>query len=325
MPGPYDLFTSPAGLPHTTQPADGFPDGIPYTISKIRRQWVPGANQTVAECMVRGDDADAWVECMVGRSYVESFGGGFRLRRAIPERVPASITSAVQFCTKVTQIDEGGDPAAADVVPGTRADTVSRWMVSGWHLYQVAWEALPYIASVTDDEVDADIDPDEGGAGELNRYVTRKRQGQGREVGIPGGGFFTVPAGEKIMQNGFKVVPASTLTYTWHRVPVANIPRSSIDSCLGKVNLGVFDDPANGTGFAIPAGRVLFVDWDENRFYDANGDFVADLTYHFRASAVSWNAYPTATGTFVEVSSDGTTGGTKPYTAADLTSIFAVD
>jgi hypothetical protein len=51
---------------------------------------------------------------------------------------------------------------------------------------------------------------------------------------------------------------------------------------------------------------------------------VCDVVLKFKYCAGGWNFFFNNLGVLVEVSSDGTSGGTKPYSTADMTDLFEV-
>ena len=92
----------------------------------------------------------------------------------------------------------------------------------------------------------------------------------------------------------------------------------------GTVNSATFDTQEGGYNFA--AGELLYVGFDDNnRYWDANEDWVVDLVYAFRFAAGGWNYGLNREGTLVEVSLDGTAGGGKPYSSNAFANLFTVD
>lgn len=300
------------GLPATTR------TGIPYEIETFsyREAWVPGANRTVVNCRVPWSSSFDWITDMVGRSYVASVYGTNRLRRDLPENNPYDPN---QWCTRVEQLDQGGSSSA---------DATSGWPVSSWARYRCTFESMP-MGLFTDAQVDALAGSYER---ELLRYVSRSQKSYAKEQKIPAGAFKIVddvtPANRlPLHQTGFKTVVMADLTYVWCRIPVASTP-TTWTSLLGKTNSVTFDSwdaTNNPQGYSIVPGSALYVGYDDsNRYWDANESLVCDVVFTIRYKSGGWNYYLNNRGQFVEVSLDGTSSGTKPYTSADLHALFTV-
>lgn len=303
------------GLPQTTL------GGIFYEIDAFsyREAWVPGANRTVITCRVDATESFEWVTAMVGRVYVT----GTTLRRDLPEQNPFD---EKQWCTKVEQIDQGGLKDGDNDADGDLADMASGWPFTKWQRYRVTFEGMPFQV-LTDAIVDT-LEAEVGGKAELYRYLVRNQKTYAREQQIPGGGFYTIgstpPAG-KILQTGFKTRVYGDITYTRVRVPVGHFP-AELKSHRGKINSAAFDSYAVDGGYGFAAGELLYAGYDDtNRYFDANEDWVCDLVLNFKFCQGGWNFFYSKTGVLVEVSSNGTAGGVKPYTTADMLDLFTVD
>lgn len=305
MPSLYDDTT--AGLPQTTL------NGIYYEIdvASYREQWVPGNNKTEIMCRVDANDAFDWITSMVGQSYVN---GSTTLRRDLPEQNPFDEN---QWCTKIEQIDQGGENEDE-----TFRDVVSGWPFTRWCRYKATFESLLY-------KVRSDTDADSDASGltvpELLRYVTRSQTIYAREQQIPGGGFKAVGGTDKLMQTGFKTRSFGDVTYCRIRVPCGRFP-AEFRSHRGKINDDTFDAIVDGDEYAFSAGELLYVGYDDsNKYWDANEDWVCDVVLKFKYCQGGWNYFFNNLGTLVEVSSNGTAGGTKPYSTADFDLLFTVD
>jgi len=297
------------GLPLTTR------RGIYYEIDALsyREAWVPGANRTVVVCRVLSNSAWDWVTDMVGETYFQSN----TLRRHLPERNPFEES---QWCTKVEQLDQGG------LVSGTTfADLASGWPLTDWIRYRVTFEAMPF-------EMKTDAEADAFGNPELERYVIRGQRCFAKEQQIPAGAFKLVDDAVSanrlpLLQTGFRTRVYGDVTYTWVRVPVANLPLERF-SLRGKLNSTLFDAAGASalSGYSWGIGDLLYVGFDDNnRYYDANADWVCDLVYTFRYAQGGWNFFLNSSGELKEVSLDGLSSGTKPYQSTDLHSLFTVD
>jgi hypothetical protein len=301
------------GFPQTTA-ADDY-GTVYYEVDTFNyfEQWVPSANRTIINCRVLADDAYRFRTAMVGRTYLE---GGV-IKRQIPEANPFVTDedgNFTQWCTRLEQIDQGAENTDGHFQDETR----NYWPYTGWVRYRATFEGLPF--RVRDNSSAAGFE-----VPELSRYVVRGQQTYAREQQIPGGGFVPVGGDGKLMQTGFKTRVYGKVTYTVYRWPVASIP-SAWRSLRGLINDALFDDSiqAGPGGYRWEAGELLYEGYDDNeKYFDANGDWVADVVLAFRFCQGGWNFFLDKHGTLHEVTSDGTTGGTKPYSTGDFKTLFA--
>lgn len=299
--------TERAGLPQTTK------DGIYYEVDAFsyRESWVPAANRTVITCRVDATESFDWITAMVGRAYVS----GTTLRRDLPEQNPFD---QKQWCTRVEQVDQGGLKDGANDAEGDLIDAASGWPFTKWQRYRVTFEGMPFQMR-TDSEADAYSVP------EFMRYVTRHQVSYAREQQIPGGAFQAIGTGDRLMQTGFKTRVFGDVVYTRVRVPVAHLPLTNLKNHRGKINDAAFDTETADGGYNFAAGELLYTGFDDNtRYFDANEDWVCDLALKFKFCQGGWNFFFNNLGALVEVSSDGTGGGTKPYTTATFNDLFTV-
>jgi hypothetical protein len=299
MPSLFPKSNRP-GLPQTTR------SSIYYEIESLTpsERWAPGANLTTMNCRVDADDAYRFIEDMVGSVYVNSFGV---LRRYLPEKYPY----ANQWCTRVEQIDQGGDPNdvnANNPSGGPGADPANGWPVPQWIRYRCTFEGMPFDL-LTDDEVDEATGAYRSAGGlslssfltgastaELYRYVERKVKSSIKEQQVPGGAWYivdpTAPPGTQPAklqgQSLFKRVGMADVQYVWNRVPVVNLPLGNINACLGCVNNAIWDTIADtgskmaAGGYCWYPGTLLFTGWDDSRrYFDADGTWVVDIVYFF--------------------------------------------
>lgn len=299
----YDLDGDQSGLPSTTR------SGIPYEIDwQVKEKWHPGENWTQAICTVLFGDSFQWIDDMVGRAY----SNAGQLARDLPEENP-NVTG--QICLSIEQIDQWAN-ANSDGEPP--ADPVSGWPVLQKARYKATFASVPY-------ELKEDLAADSlGVGGELCRYVIRKQQGYSRELTYTGSQFRTITGNQPIMQAAFKVVCFSDVTYTVIRLPVELIPRDTIDAMLGTINDAIFDKESfSAIAYNFDIGTVLFLGFDDsNKYFDAAGNFVCDLVMNFKWNQNGWNYFLSNAGRFVQVSTDGTITGDKPYTTNDLNALF---
>jgi len=337
MPGPYALFADETGLPHTTR------RDIPYEIDwkSYVEEWVEGANQTRVICRVKTSDAPSWVEDMVGKVYVTGTAPNRKLRRYLPEASPFYPN---QWCMRVEQIEQGGDPAAdpallvatntfADADPSTGA---SAWPVALWMRFRCTFQGLPF-QLLADNQVD-DLQA-AGKEAELNRYLERRRVTIAREQQFPGGAFKTVddgnPANRKpLQQTGFRVVSMADVEYRIYRWPVDSLQLTALKSLVGTVNSARFDFGEGG--YDWDPGTLLYTGFDDNlKTWDPDGVWVINpLIIRFRSKEIldaggtvrGWNYFLNNQAQPILVSLDGTSTGQRPYKETpDFVKLFRVE
>jgi hypothetical protein len=304
VPSLYDDTTT--GLPQTTR------SGIYYEVDTLayREEWVPANNRTTILVRVDAYDAFQFVTDMVGESYVT----GTTLSRHLPEQNPFDPN---QWCVKAVQQDQGGENEDE-----TYSDAASGWPFTRWVRYVCTFESLLYKVLTDTEALAAAVTG--GTAPELLRYCTRAQSTYAREQQIPGGGFQAIGTGDKLMQTGFKTRAFGDVTYVRIRVPCGHFP-AAFKTHRGKINDAAFDAVVEGDEYDFAAGELLYVGYDDNnKYWDANEDWVCDVVLKFKYCAGGWNFFFNNLGTLVEVSSDGTSGGTKPYSTADMTDLFEV-
>lgn len=231
----YSLFGDTAGLPVTTQ------SGIPYEIDALspRETWGAGNGSTSIVCRQKWTKTFDWIRDMVGSVRVAQSGSSAAiLRRNLPEKIGYFEDPREQYCSGVSQTEQGGNPDEVGedgtvAAFGRMAEQDTNWPRTKWCKYQTYFEVFPY-------RLRTDLECTElvlaagsyGGARELCRYIIRSRRSYSREQPIPAastaGGFKiivdpdTTPTGRKsIGQVGFRVVSMADVTYKWVRVPIA--------------------------------------------------------------------------------------------------------
>ena len=228
----YSLFGDQSGLPKTTRSL------IPYEIDAFapKENWGAGNGATTILCVQTWNDSSRWIRDMVGDVRVV-FHGEPTLRRNLPEKIGYIYDPREQYCSGVSQTEQGGNPdedgedGTAEAVEHREEET--GWPRTKWCKYQAVFEVFPYRIRTLDQLLS--IESSAGiysGARELYRYVIRSRRSYSREQPIPAastaGGFKIVehptipPAVPKpIGQIGFRVVSMADVTYKWVRVPLS--------------------------------------------------------------------------------------------------------
>ncbi len=317
MAGPFALYADESGLPHTTR------RNIPYEIESVpslRQQWRRGANRTTIVCRVKDATALTWVEDMVGQTYTVGSSPSRTLRRYLPQANPllSDPDKGGQWCVDVDEIDAGQDPDDPKKGPGRNPTT--GWPEYRWSRWRVTFEGMPHRMR-TDDEVDEDSATYANEAPELFRYCIRSRKTFVKEQQVPGGAFKIIGSGtpgnrQPLQQTGFKVVLMADVSYTLGRWPVDAIPLTAFGATAGKYNLSQWD--IGPGGYKWDAGTLLFTGWDDdNKYFDADGDWVCDLVIRFRWRQIGYNFFVDNEWQPKEVSLDGETTGQRPYAATD--------
>ncbi len=324
-----------------------------------KETWGAGNGNTTIVCRQKWLDTFAWIRDMVGEVEVTRPGSTYLLNRYVPEIVQYG-DGRKQFCTIVDQLEQGGNPT--DVIGQFNfQQAVNFWPKTLWCKYRTVFESPPYaILSTSDLTAISAAAGDYAGAKELYRYCVRTRKTYSREQPIPAastaGGFKViddaVPANRKpIGQVGFKVVSMADITIKWVRVPIgwpppvgydADVPGIGLvtwpplvnpvvlditkqrtrDTYKGTINADWFDCAAPD-GLCIPPGELLYIGYDDsNKYIDAAGDWVTDITFTFRQKEGGWNKFLSALGEWKEVSLDGTSGGARPYGTNNFNNLF---
>ncbi len=327
----YRLGGDETGLPATPNLQ------IPYEIDWDKKtRWVPGANNTTAKIRVKADDEFDFITDMVGQALVVSStdtGGnqtGYALSRIVPESNP-EFETLKQWCMFAEQTSQYG--TANQDAP---ADDITGWPLMKFSTYTLTFECLPY-KIFDDSELYSGGGPGNGTpvlppltGVELNRYVVRKRRAYSKELTYAGDQFKIVDDGNAtnrvpIMQAAFRVVVFADMVYTLYRYPVPLLDTIAWDTYSGKVNSLPFDtvDNKHGPGYNCANQTVLFSGFDDSKkYYDANGDFVADVDFFFKFNRNGWNLFLNNQAQFVAVSTTGLGNGTLPYSSVDLNLIF---
>jgi len=362
----FDLFNDTSRLPKTVT------GDMPYEVGALtaRETWGHGHGATTLVCRQTWNQSARWIRYMMGDAKILPSATGQvipRLRRNLPEplrypEVGDGSDKRVQWCTGLSQIDQGGNPDPLDdeLSPESTAPFLqggTNWPATLWCRYQVTWETTPYIvrteAEISDIITAANAGPVAyGGARELLRYVVRDKKTYSKEQPIPAasnaGGFRDITTGRSIGQVGFRVVQMADVTYKWVRVPfgwppppgwlIANPadpwPPPVNPQVLGPATVrpvrdtyigkvnSTYFDMADPLGLAWQPEEVLYVGYDVYPYYDSSGDFVCDYTFKFKYKEGGWNKFLNASGTWVTVTLDGTATGTKPYATADFNDLF---
>lgn len=372
MPTTYALDGDRTGLPKTRR------TGIPFEVEALtpKEAWGAGNSNTTFNCKTEWETAATWVKEMVGEVQVVKQSSQMLLRRFVPEMNPYNDVgdgsdSRVQFCSICDQIDQYGTE-----IGGTLRN-IYGWPQTDWYRSKAVFEAFPYaiLDNVPLGTLPAipDIAAAAGayaGATELYRYVVRKRRYYTKEQPVPGPnaaanlGFFVVDGSvpKKAVPGAvlFRNIGFGDITLRWVRVPVGWPPTVGYlgtwpptfnpaavdpttkyrtrDSFQGTVNDDWFDVAA-ADGICAPPETLLYTGYsDDNKYYDAAGDWVCDVDFFFKykggadASGVirGWNHCLSANGIWVPVTSDvipgdmkrGTVNGQKPYKTNDFDNLF---
>lgn len=363
----FGVFDDTSGLPHTIRgkmpyeleaisPREVWGSGKGTTSLVARQTWEE--SPTWIRYMV----GEAIVKQSLG-------GNALVLSRFVPEILQYNLSGEgadqrIQYCTGVQQTEQGGNHAETEM---RQAST--NWPEVDWCKYNIIFETMPY-AVRSDDEIARLLVAAGAYSGpqELYRYIIRSQTNYTKEQPIPAatnaGGFRVINDAEPdvtkrkaIGQVGFRNRSFGEISYKWVRVPVGWPPpvgyvvpdmskpwppkvnpaaadptakKRTRDTLRGKVNDNWFDCGAL-EGYCCAPGELLYIGYDDNnRYYDAAGDWVMDIIYKFRWCEGGWNLFLSASGTFLEVSADSVPGdskaglstGRRPYESGDFETLF---
>jgi hypothetical protein len=262
----------------------------------IKEQYGHSANGSTVLCELDYADSGAFLRDMLG--YSERNGND--INRVLPEK---SGWDEDQVCLQC-------DLVKALTYTGLAADE-SEWPEFTRVVYACTFGA-PLYRIYEDGEID----------NEHERYVIWKIRGAANNEKIPGGGFKFIDAAKSpIGEVGVKTGRLTMLTAKWIDVPF--LSTSIYTAAANRINTSAVT--WNGSTYA--AETVLFESWDADERRNPFGEFTYDITFNFaiRADGRTWNKFwKNGTGGYVEVSSDGTSGGDKPFATYDLNDLFTI-
>jgi hypothetical protein len=352
MPGmsQFSLEGDTTGLPKTTRSA------IPFEIDALdpKETWGAGNSGTAITCRVSSGLSADWVRDMVGEVSIVKPGATPLLKRYAPEPLGFG-DDREQFCSICDQVAQGGNPDGE----GSNFRLGNGWPLTAWARYKVAFEAFPYaVLTDSECDAIQTAAGAYAGAKELYRYVVRTRRITNKEQNTPGAtiaanlGYFIIEAGPPAV-GARKQVPGSFMnrpiifgdfTLKWVRIPIgwpppvgyagavtpwppvfnpvaadpATVFRTR-DSFIGSVNSTYFDCAAPD-GWCAGPEQLLYLSYDDsNKYWDAAGNWVCDVVYHFKfkggidSTGVTggWNHVMSAAGKWERVTADVVPGDNK--------------
>jgi hypothetical protein len=238
--------------------------------------------------------AESFKRNMMGYSIV---GGDGKLRRRLPE-VAKWGNFRDHYCVKLDPVFK--TPLYTDGVLQLNSD--------GWPQFDIAkYRAtfvVPLYTIMSDDERDS----------ERERFCVWRRKTTAQNEKIPGGGFYWVDAvaanRTPVPEVGVRVGRQTELTCKWLDVP--QVDHETLTSYCNKVNDSAFE--MDGTVY--PTESVLLTGYDAEPKINGNRDKSYDITFTFavRSDGRTWNKFwKSGASGYVEISSDGTTGGDKVF------------
>lgn len=278
--------------------------GIPYSVEfDLADQIDQTTSSVVVTVSVDDDSAPSFKKDMLGYSTVNGDGS---LSRILPE-VCKWGTERTHYCVKL-------DPVLK--TPKYTAG-VLQLNDDGWPQFDIAkYRAtfvVPLYAVLEDDEVSSERD----------RFCVWRRRDTAQNEKIPGGGFKWVSstASERtpVPEVGVRVGRQSEITCKWVDVPRVDYAR--LDSFCNTVN----DSDFVMDGTTYTTGTLLFTGFDAEPKINGRGDKAYDITLSFavRADGRTWNKFwKSGSAGYVEISSDGTSGGDKPFSSSTFDNIW---
>lgn len=270
--------------------------GIDYAVSQlegdIQESGDPSTSGLTALLTVDAADSVAFLYELLGYSELD----GTSLHRVLPE--PSGIYSDMYAASyqRVKSIWDQGTNAA------------------GWPTYDQITYAVTYVKPLyevlEDDEVTY----------EHERFCVWRKKIAAQNEKIPGGTFKTIATPSVVLYEvGVRTGRTLELTCKWIDVP--KFDYATISGLANKIN----DADVTWDGTVYDAETVLFTGAEEEPRLNAFGLRTRDITFSFliRADGRSWNKFWSASdGDYIEVSTDGTSGGDKPFGAADLNTLW---
>lgn len=290
------LFTAGApGLPRTVR------GDLPYFVEALspREVWGHGHGTTSIVLGQTWNDSAKWLRLMLGEWEVrsrEAPGGKVmpQFVRLIPEKLRypegalLGTDTRVQWCTGLSQTEQGGNPIDSGdpyEPPDNTApfsDGVTNWPATAWCKYQAQFETTPYVIR-TDSEI-ADILAQPSGGVPLDdpeflRYVVRQKRVYNREQPIPAatsaGGFKLIADAvadrKPIGQTAFKTIMLADVTYRWCHIPLGWPPPPGWSPVGGVPPGGIWPPKSNPaiTSFPVQHVRDSYIGTVNERLFDS--------------------------------------------------------
>lgn len=303
----------------TTTPDQKF--CVPYFVGDdadaIKEELSPGGNQTVVRCTIRASDRNQFEDEMLGYSYITA---DKKLARVLPEKCPYGDTSPdviPQFATRADRIlslrygkrEEFTDPA------------LRNWPEFDEIVFGVTF-ASPLYDIKEDDEISTITQDAESWPNEFERYCVVSHKGAVKNEKIPGGSYKIIDTDvskrKQLTEAQVRTGITVGLSVKWIEVPRIDI--TVLKGLQGKINK--YAMTIDGVEYA--AKTLLFETWGGTPRRNSRGQKMFDIDFSLmaRMDGRTWNHFWTASSTgtpvIVEVSSDGTSGGDRPYTEVDL-------
>lgn len=247
--------------------------------------------------VVDSADAEQFVYETMGWAELQ----GSQLRRVLPEK---SGFDARMYAVDMQSVMRNP--------PDPPTNNSEGWPDYDLQAYRVTY-AIPLYAVLEDDEITY----------EHERFCVWRKRVTAQNEQIPGGGFRFVSgtAADRTPLNQVGVRTGRQLELTCKWLDVPRFDYAKISAYCNKVNASAIT--LDGTTY--DPETVLFVGADEEPRVNASGQRTRDinLTFSVKTDGRSWNKFwKNGTDTYVEVSSDGTSGGSKPFSTADLNQIW---
>jgi hypothetical protein len=289
-------------MPVTGNTTPELKNAIEYNIlcqeNDVKMSYSNAASGTTIYCEVAWEDIEYFRRDMLG--YAEFSGG--TLVRVLPERCEFPGCEE-QYCMGMELVKAiTFSPAATALSPGN------------WPVYERAVFACQFAAPPYD--VLEDSETPEGDESVRN-VVWTKRMIAANEK-IPGGGFKFIDSNKTpLAEVGVKTGRVVNLQAKWIDVPELPI----ISSFANKINEFALVWNHEIYDAETVLVETMAYDYRKNPF----GDWTFDVTYNLaiRQDGRTWNKFwKNGDEGYVEVSSDGTTGGDRPFEVADLADLF---
>jgi hypothetical protein len=289
---------------HTGRSTPGLKTAVPYSVAHdIQVAADPQTSGHTVTLTVDGHDSARFVYEMLGYSYVI----GSHLFRVLPE---PSGRDGRAYCLKLeSALHVPDDLDRTD--PANPAVAVNS---AGWPTYKIEAFRATYGIPLYNVLEDGDVK-----VGEFERFCVWRTKITAQNEKMPGGGFVWMGTNVKVSEVGVKTGRMLELTCKW-----LDVPKLDYGRLKGRCNqINVADVTWNGTTY--DAETVLLTGVDSEPRVNAVGYPTFDITFTFavRTDGRTWNKFwRSGADGYVEITSDGTTAGARPFQKTDLNMIW---
>jgi hypothetical protein len=272
-------------------------NGIPYSVElDVADQIDQTTSSLTVTLAVQDSEAESFKADMLGWSEITASGG---LTRTPPE-VAKWGNRRDLYCVKL-------DPIGKTPLFETDGD----WQRNddGWPEFDIARYRATFVKPLYQVLGDDDV------TRELDRFCVWKKRVTAQNEKIPGGGFkwvddVTAANRTPVPEVAVRVGRQTVLTCKWIDVP--RVDYEILATYCNRIN----DSDFEMDGTTYETGTLLLTGLDAEPRVNGRNDKSNDITFEFavRSDGRTWNKFwKSGTAGYVEISSDGTSTGDKPF------------